>query len=268
MSLSERSPGFVDTTSDTVSISDCLETLSPARRTDYKAVVIEGIAPSEQATKRGVLSSTVCENVSRAKEQVSAYLREQGVIPRTHSPGYDVEVHTVGGRESDGTPAAIGKWTFETSAVRNVVEDLLSGRVLNACAGRTHLRHGDGTIIRNDKNEDRDADFHYDVCEISPDAFGEPFDVVVFDPPFDQSNADKHYEGIHAGDISAARKNLAQLVRPGGLLIELGWNSHNIARASDAWEQTALHLFYRGPCLPDMFLTVSQKTQLGLGEHF
>src|SRR6056297_1529565 len=58
------------------------------------------------------------------------------------------------------------RWTFQSNKIREWVEERLQGRVLNACAGRTKLVH-DGEIVRNDIDEERDADLHVDVCEVA-----------------------------------------------------------------------------------------------------
>ncbi|RLM94358.1 hypothetical protein [Haloarcula sp. Atlit-7R] len=264
-SYSDTTNGFGSTKTQETSIQDCLEVISPTRRKDYKAVVINDVSPTEQAEQRGVYPSTVSENVRRGHQQVEQHLREQGIITGPQGPGYTVDIHSVGGREPDGSPAAVSKWTFETSAIRTIVEDAIQGRTLNACAGETHLTSGTGTIIRNDLNPERPAEYHQDICDLENGVFEErSFDSAILDPPFDPQNADKHYEGWHAGDLAAARENLSSLIKPGGVVVELGWNSHDLSKASDSWERTELHLFYRGPCLPDIFLTVSQKTQMSL----
>lgn len=178
--------------------------------------------------------------------------------------GFDVEIHRVGGRHPDGTPIALGRWTFETPVVRHVVEDTLSGRILNACAGKTKLSAaGDREIVRNDINPERNADYHYDVCEIDDHFDADTFDVGVFDPPFDQGQADELYDGMHASDLGRAREALATLVRPGGRLVELGWNSHSVA-AWDGWDREALHIFERGPCLQPVFCAVDRNVQTTL----
>jgi len=56
-----------------------------------------------------------------------------------------------GGRDRDGNARTLGRWTFQYEPARELVESLLAGRVLNACAGKTKLRH-DGGIVRNDLN--------------------------------------------------------------------------------------------------------------------
>lgn len=257
--------GFTTERALTASIDDCLEAISPTRRKDYKAVVIDGVAPTVQAERRGVYSSTVCENVRRGHQQVAQHLRDKGIIEGPQGPGYRIDIHSIGGRESDGSPAAVSKWTFETSTIRNIVEDAIRGRTLNACAGETYLTNGEGTIVRNDFNPKRPAEYHQDICDLDDGVFDDrSFDSAVLDPPFDTQNSEKHYEGWHASDLAAARDNLSSLIKPGGVLVELGWNSHGISKASDAWERTELHIFYRGPCLPDIFMTVAQKTQMRL----
>jgi hypothetical protein len=189
-----------------------------------------------------------------------------GIATETEAAGYDVKIHKVGGKHPDGTPIAIGRWTFETPVVRRVVEDSIGGDVLNACAGKTKLSQANGqNVVRNDINQERDADHHYDVCEINEDLPADSFDCVVFDPPFDQSQADEHYGGMHAADIGQARKALAELVRPSGTIVELGWNSHSVA-AWPNWTRKELHIFERGPCLKPVFLTVDWNHQNTLSD--
>lgn len=183
-----------------------------------------------------------------------------------HSEPYRLVIHNVGGREPDGSPTYIGPWTFETKMVRDVVERWIEGRTLNACAGKTRLSHT-GEIVRNDLNPERDADYHVDVTRIDETFAPETFDSVVFDPPFDQTQADDHYEGMHDRQRGPARRKLAELVRPGGIFIELGWNDHGPALAVDGWKREECHRYRRGPSYQPMFLTVarreSRQTTLG-----
>lgn len=170
---------------------------------------------------------------------------------------YLVKIHRVGGRERDGSPTYIGPWTFKTRMVREVVEGWLLGRVLNACAGKTKLSHN-GEIVRNDLNPERDADYHVDVCEATKHFDAHSFDTVVFDPPFDQAQADEHYESMHARQLAPARKELSHLVRPGGVFLELGWNMHSPS-SFDGWTREQLHIYNRGPTLQPVFLTVDRR---------
>jgi len=62
-----------------------------------------------------------------------------------------------GGRDPDGSARMLSRWTFGYTPAREIVQEYLSGRVLNACAGRTKLNH-EGEIVRNDLNPEIDAD--------------------------------------------------------------------------------------------------------------
>ncbi|MXV63496.1 hypothetical protein GS429_15820 [Natronorubrum sp. JWXQ-INN-674] len=167
-------------------------------------------------------------------------------------------VHNVGGREPDGSPTYIGPWTFSTKMVRDVVEEWIEGRVLNACAGKTELEH-DAEIVRNDINPEMDADLNLDVTELGEHFEEESFDSVVFDPPFDQSQAKEHYS-MHDTQRGPARRLLMRLVRPGGVFIECGWNDHGPALGyAEDWYREACHRYRRGPSYQPMFLTVDRR---------
>lgn len=194
----------------------------------------------------------------------------------SHSPAaktYDrggrihAEVHRIGGRREDGSGCAIGPWTFETPQVREVVEDLLEGEVLNACAGKTKLNHHE-PIHRNDVDENRDADTHIDVCTLD-ERLDERFDTVVYDPPFDKDQADEHYNGHHigrgpSGEVWSAKRSVAQLTRPGGIAISVGWNSIGL-EPMDGWTKEEIHIFQRGSQLSDVLLSVDRNMQQKLG---
>ena len=182
-----------------------------------------------------------------------------------HGQQHPFALHTIGGKHPDGTPIALGPWTFETPQVRRVVESYLTGSVLNACAGKTHLSHDD--IHRNDLDDCRDADTHFDVCTLDESLPVESFDVVVFDPPFDSDQAAEHYDGNTvgrgpSGGLWAARDALANLTAPGGRVLSVGWNSVGLQHKDD-FEREAIHLFQRVQ-KPDVVLVVDRKTQTRL----
>jgi len=173
--------------------------------------------------------------------------------------------HNVGGKEPDGKPTRIGKWTFGTKMVRDVVlSHLPSGRILNACAGETHLSKRGCEFIRNDIDGSVAADHHHDVREIG-DHFGdESFAAVVLDPPFDPGRSAKLYEGMHGSDYGTARDELAPLVKRGGIAVELGWNSWSFGGVH-GWEWADHHLFRQASFKADVHLCVARKVdQKGL----
>jgi hypothetical protein len=172
-------------------------------------------------------------------------------------------IHSIGGRKKDGRSNYIGAWTFECPQVRKVVEHYLHGSVLNACAGKTSLNYPETRIHRNDIDESRDADTHADVRTLDT-VLTERFDTVVFDPPFDQEQAEEHYNGNNvgrgpSGGIWEARDALAELTTPGGVVLSIGWNSVGLSY-KDTFQKEHIHLFQR-ICKPDVFLTVDRKIQ-------
>ncbi|WP_248515968.1 hypothetical protein [Salinarchaeum laminariae] len=167
-----------------------------------------------------------------------------------------------GGRDRDGSPRMLSRWTFQYTPARQFVERRLEGRVLNACAGKTKLNH-DGEIVRNDLNPERDADHYLDVVELPEHFEPRSFDTIVFDPPFDQKQAEEKYDGLHASDVYGALEGFEKLVRPGGAVICFGWNSWGM-RSFGAFEREDTYLFQRGPIHRDVIATIDRRTSSSL----
>lgn len=117
------------------------------------------------------------------------------------------------------------RWTFACDTVRSWVEERLNGRVLNACAGETQLRH-DGEVVRNDINHDRPADYHQDLREL-PDVLGnDQFNTVVYDPPWSVFQVNDKYEGRGQDTIKQSTQmaqSIDRLLRPGGKVLAFGY---------------------------------------------
>lgn len=202
------------------------------------------------------------EQITDVRMSGNAALRQGQQVP--------FALHTIGGRHPDGTPISLGPWTFECPQVRDVVESYLRGRVLNACAGKTQLRH-DGEVHRNDLDDRREADTHHDVTTLDDNLPTGYFETVVFDPPFDPEQADEHYAGHKvgrgpSGGIWQARDALATLTSPDGLVLSIGWNSVGLQH-KDAFEREAVHLFQRVQ-KPDVILTVDRRVQRTIRECY
>lgn len=183
--------------------------------------------------------------------------RDGTTIELESQESYPIYMHNVGGKEPSGKPTRIGKWTFGTKMVREVVLDNVHGRVLNACAGETKLEKRGCEFVRNDIDEEADADYHYDVREINQHFDGESFDSAILDPPFDPGRGEELYKGMHASGYIDARTAVGELIRPGGTVVELGWNSYGMSD-KDGWERVEHHL-YRQPFKGDVHLVVDRK---------
>jgi len=116
------------------------------------------------------------------------------------------------------------KFTFEAKQTRKWVESKLTGRVLNAFAGETELKHS-GEIVRNDANPDRPADYHMDANELGSVLERNSFDAIIHDPPWSARQAEESYEGFQAGEVGQTMKLYDRLLKPGGIVIGLGFTA-------------------------------------------
>lgn len=129
------------------------------------------------------------------------------------------------------------RWTFGAKKIRTWVESHLTGSVLNACCGPTRLDHDD--VHRNDKNQQItyttgngtehtaviDPDTQHDVRELA-DELEETFDVIVYDPPFSDNQAEKTYNIEDGSPVDIeAKESLDALLKPGGRFIQFGYST-------------------------------------------
>jgi len=149
------------------------------------------------------------------------------------------------------------KWTFTSDKIRRWVEKRLHGRVLNACSGKTKLTH-DGEIVRNDIDEDRDADTHHDVCEIADYFDAESFDTIVYDPPFSQNQANRSYEGKQVGDDALAKRQFDELLGPGGRVIQFGFTTTCMPMSME-YERAEVTVFNTLGRMNDYLAVVDEK---------
>lgn len=180
-----------------------------------------------------------------------------------------IQVIGNGGRNEDGSPRTLSRWTFEYGPAREIVEDYIHGpdgyRVLNACAGRTKL-DTPVEVVRNDLNPDIDADLHVDVAEIDEHVVG-TFDAIIFDPPFDEKQAEDKYDGMHAGDMYAALESFRSLSHMSTVVLCFGWNSWGM-QSFDEFDREEIYLLQRGPCLRDVIVTVDRRNSGTLGDVY
>jgi len=149
------------------------------------------------------------------------------------------------------------RWTFKSDKIRRWVEERLTGRVLNACAGKTKLAH-DNEIVRNDIDEERDADTHHDVCELADHFDAESFDTVVFDPPFSQNQANRSYEGRQVGDDALAKRQIDEVLAPGGRVIGFGFTT-TLMPMSLGYERREVAVFNTLGRMNDYLAAVDEK---------
>jgi hypothetical protein len=160
------------------------------------------------------------------------------------------------------------RWTFAATKIRAWVEHYLEGRVLNACCGLTELSH-DGVIKRNDIQRriqhngtvhETNADTHLDVRNLTDQYETESFDVIIFDPPFSDNQAQSSYNlaGDHPTDATAYEE-LDSLLKPDGKIIQFGFSSSALASHPN-YEPTHISLWNLFGRQHDWFGTIAKRS--------
>lgn len=135
------------------------------------------------------------------------------------------------------------KWTFQMPKVRAWVEERLEGKVLNLFGGVTRLT---GDIHYNDINEDLAADTRKDAYDLAQwQEFKDVFDTVLLDPPYTAFQAVKTYGARKAQQVTHAREVTEYVLRPGGRVISLGFNSTGMSEMR-GFEKEAILLVNSG----------------------
>jgi len=150
------------------------------------------------------------------------------------------------------------KWTFQSKKIRKWVESWIEGRTLNACCGKTKLELENGTIIRNDIDPGIDADIHCDVKEISKHFEERSFDSIVYDPPYSDYQANKHYKGELTIAATAAKREFHKLLKTGGVIIQLGYTT-TCMPGTYGYEREEVAVFNTLGAMNDILGTVDRK---------
>jgi hypothetical protein len=121
------------------------------------------------------------------------------------------------------------KWTFQMPKLRGWVEERIEGSTLNLFGGVTKLS---GDIVTNDINPDLPADLRRDAYDLTQwTDSGAKFDTVVFDPPYTAFQAVRTYNAKKAQEVTHARDVVEYVLRPGGRVISLGFNSTGMSES-------------------------------------
>lgn len=151
--------------------------------------------------------------------------------------------------------------TFQMPKLRTWVLKQCCGRTLNLFGGKTRLnKYYSGEIIHNDINPEIDADYHYDALEIGKHFPEEFFDSVIFDPPYTMYQAIHSYNGHMIQDVTACRNSLTPLLKSGGIIVSLGYNSTGMGNHR-GFKKTKILLVNNGGSHNDIIVLVEKKVQ-------
>ena len=121
----------------------------------------------------------------------------------------------------------------------------------------------------NDIRPDTSAHHHLDAIEFLRIVPSTIADLVIFDPPFSQSQAERRYDGegvnlyAEPGIISGLMSHVHRILKSGGRVLKFGYNS------SKHWPQLELEYIWLinfGGNRNDVIVSLWRQTQTTLGE--
>ena len=124
----------------------------------------------------------------------------------------------------------------------------------------------------NDQHPERNAVYHMDsevFCEFISGRVREPFNGVLFDPPYSCRQVSEHYKSLRRKarsiDTSSNFYNrvmnaICDKVKPGGYAISFGWNTNGFGK-NRGFEQVEILIVAHGDHHNDTLCTVERKQE-------
>jgi len=130
--------------------------------------------------------------------------------------------------------------THETKWFKKIISQI--GRITHYAHGRLDLDMNicdpfarDCTLggdFTNDMNPETRAVFHRDAIDFLKECPTDFFNLVIFDPPFSEVQADRKYgEAVNIytipGYVPACMKEIQRILKPGGYFLKFGYNTNS-----------------------------------------
>ncbi len=133
-----------------------------------------------------------------------------------------------------------------------------------------------GADITNDLNPDTLAEYHQSAEGfLASFVGGEPFDLIIFDPPYSPRQISECYENIgrtvttedtqNAALYKRCRSLIDKIIAPGGKVLSFGWNSAGMGKER-GYEILEIMLVNHGGAHNDT-ICMAEKKLLGLFEN-
>ena len=124
------------------------------------------------------------------------------------------------------------KYTFQEPKVKAIVEDecVEDTEVLNLFAGKYRL---EGVYeFRVDLSDEFSPDYHGDAfdCLRESICINRKWDIIVYDPPFNERKSKEFYEGRRVGKYTKMKDSIVQCLNTGGKIIGLGHEISNFGK--------------------------------------
>lgn len=124
--------------------------------------------------------------------------------------------------------------TFQIQPIQNLIEKYAKGVVVDPFANASPY----GTIT-NDLDPSMPTAYHLEATDFLKSLPDESADCVLYDPPYSPRQVSECYKRFHlsvdmkttqASYWSNQKKEIARILKPGGICITFGWNSGGIGQ--------------------------------------
>lgn len=120
-------------------------------------------------------------------------------------------------------------WTFDAKKVKKIVECHCKGRILNLFAGKNRLSVKE---TRVDVSDEFKPDFNMNAEDYLKFAFlfGLIFDVIIYDPPWNERKSKEFYNGNYIGKFTKLKDNIVKILSEKGIIISVGYEISNFGK--------------------------------------
>ena len=121
------------------------------------------------------------------------------------------------------------RYTFQAPLIKEWVERMSTGKVLNLFAGMTRLNLPE---VRVDLDPETNPDHCMDALEYVKNAalWELCFDTVILDPPYAYRKSMEKYKGYIASPFKQLKDELCYITKIGGRVITFGYHSNSMGR--------------------------------------
>ena len=148
-----------------------------------------------------------------------------------HQSWTEITVMGQGGPNLYYIEGNLHKYTFREEKVKRAVEiecEEFDSEVLNLFAGKHRLLAKE---FRVDLSDEFSPDYHGDAFDYLKDSIGtRVWDVIVYDPPFNERKSKEFYEGRRVGKYTKMKDSIVSCLNVGGKIIGLGHEISNFGK--------------------------------------
>lgn len=156
------------------------------------------------------------------------------------------------------------KNTFEIKPIKSLIHKYTDGKavIVDPFANINKI-----ATITNDLDPEMPTMYHMDATDFLKSLPDASADMVLYDPPYSPRQVSECYKNLghsvnmqttQASYWSKQKKEIARIIKPGGIVITFGWNSGGVGM-SNGFEIVEILMVAHGGWHNDTICTVEQK---------